>query len=104
MIEEVIANSATLNQPADFVVVADEKELQIRPVLPEEQAQLQSRAAFKNVLSQAADRYARMCMGTSETIGNRRQRGFHARDIRVTQASERGAKPGGKKDGGLTHA
>lgn len=92
-----------LNQAANFVVVADEEEFQHTCVLAKQQAQFQSGAAFKDVLSQLSDGDSGMCVGTAKAIGNDLKCRLDAGKIRIAQVFERGPEARAEQDRGFRH-
>jgi hypothetical protein len=84
-------------------MTADEEEFQGLPAGAEKEANFESRAAFKYILSQPADGNARVKVWPAKTFGQYLQGRFHPRHFRVAQMLERGKKARAEQDGGFSH-
>ena len=95
----------TLSKAADefphLVMVAEEENLQGLPAGAEKQPHLQSRAAFKHILSQPPDGNSRVEMWLAETIRERAQHFLDARRVRAAETIQRGEETRTEQDGGI---
>ncbi len=85
-------------------MIAHEENIQSLRVGTEEDAQLQTRPAFKYILPQPADRDSGMQVRPAKAVGKNSQGLFHPVRVRLAQFSERGKKARAVQDGGPRRA
>jgi len=97
------ACSKVAHDPPHLFVVTHEENLQSLRMGAEQEADLQARAAFKNVLSQPPDGDSGMEVRLAEAVGQDSQSLLHTDYIRQAQVLDRGQKAWAEQDGGFSH-
>jgi len=95
--------SEAANEAANVVMTAHEENIQSLRVGTDQDANLQSRPAFKYILPQPTDRDSCMTVRLAKAVGQDSQCLFHPSHIRAAQILERGEKTRAEKNGGFNH-